>query len=68
MLELVRRTCKEGDPAKLTQLASEIDFVLTRRTAHLEPAARAAALVIFAGHRQTLMPTQHGEGSTLAAQ
>jgi len=38
--ELASLTSKEQDPAKLTELAHEINLVLTRRTPYLDPPLR----------------------------
>jgi len=38
--ELASLTSKEQDPAKLTELAHEINLVLTQRTPYLDPPLR----------------------------
>jgi hypothetical protein len=40
--ELAALASKEQDPAKLTELAHEINLVLTQKTSYLHPALRAA--------------------------
>ncbi len=39
--ELAARCLGEQDPAKLTELASEINLVLTQKTPHLDPPLHA---------------------------
>jgi hypothetical protein len=39
--ELAMLTSKEQDPAKLTELANEMNLVLTQKTLHLDPALHA---------------------------
>jgi hypothetical protein len=38
--ELAALTSKEQDPAKLTELASEMNLVLTQKTQYLDPPLR----------------------------
>ncbi len=40
--ELASLTSREQDPAKLTELAHEINLVLTQKTPHLDPPLHAA--------------------------
>jgi hypothetical protein len=40
--ELAARCRGEQDPAKLTELANEINIVLTQKTPHLDPPRHAA--------------------------
>jgi hypothetical protein len=41
--ELAARCLGEQDPAKLTELASEMNRVLTQKTLHLDPPLHAAS-------------------------
>ena len=48
---LAALTSKEQDPAKLTQLANEMNRVLTQKAQYLDPPPREPLEYRFTGHR-----------------